>query len=265
MREVLFQPFPMLEGRRAQVWRHHPAFRRPRHFHEEPELNLVVRGSAVMGVGDRELRVEAGEMLFFQPGQDHVLLESSADFDLFVMALTPELAARAGGVIAGASGRVRRVDDAELVAVAATLEGLGHVQDATAVEGRLTALFLETGRAASPGHVVSRRALESLRAEPTLSGATLAERLRTAPSGMSRRFHRDLGVTMVEYRARLRLIEFIRAVDQGRSLGRAALDAEFGSYAQCHRVFRRLVGVTPRDYFAGAREVVDEATVSQPA
>jgi quercetin dioxygenase-like cupin family protein len=91
---ALFQPFPMLAGRRSQVWRHQPAYRRPRHFHDEPELNLVIAGRGVVGVGDHTLAVAAGESLLFQPGQDHVLLDSSEDFDLFVLAMSPELAER---------------------------------------------------------------------------------------------------------------------------------------------------------------------------
>jgi mannose-6-phosphate isomerase-like protein (cupin superfamily) len=80
----------MLPGRRAQVWRHDPAFRRPRHFHEEPEINLVVRGRATLGVGDRVVSVGAGDLLLFLPGQDHVLLGSGQDLELFVVALHPE-------------------------------------------------------------------------------------------------------------------------------------------------------------------------------
>src|SRR5688572_27193116 len=87
----------MLPGRRAQAWRHQPAFRRPRHFHEEPEINLVTRGSCKMGVGDRPLRLTAGQLVVFQPGQDHELIEASPDLELFVFALRPELHARALG------------------------------------------------------------------------------------------------------------------------------------------------------------------------
>ena len=40
----------------------------------------------------------------------------------------------------------------------------------------------------------------------------------------------------------------------------AALDADFGSYAQCHRTFQRALGCSPRDYFDGNRSVIDSAT-----
>ncbi len=91
---ALFQPFPMLPRRAAQCWRHQPAYRRPRHFHEEPELNLVLKGRARLGVGDGSIELRAGELLLFEPGQDHELLEASPDLDLVVMALRPELAVR---------------------------------------------------------------------------------------------------------------------------------------------------------------------------
>src|SRR6188474_321335 len=85
----------MLPGRRAQAWRHQPAYRRPRHFHPEPELNAVCKGSAVIGLGDRVVRLGPGGVILFHPGQDHVLLEASADLELWVVALRPDLAGQA--------------------------------------------------------------------------------------------------------------------------------------------------------------------------
>jgi AraC-like DNA-binding protein len=66
---------------------------------------------------------------------------------------------------------------------------------------------------------------------------------------------------LVEYRVRLKLMEFVKLVDQGRSFSNAAYGADFGSYAQCHRVFRRILGCSPKDYFASLRTAVDEAIV----
>src|ERR1041384_7638566 len=85
----------MLPGRRAQAWRHHPAYRRPRHFHAEPELNAVCKGTAVIGLGDRVVTLGPGGVVLFHPGQDHVLLEASSDLELWVVALRPDLADQA--------------------------------------------------------------------------------------------------------------------------------------------------------------------------
>jgi AraC-like DNA-binding protein len=36
---------------------------------------------------------------------------------------------------------------------------------------------------------------------------------------------------------------------------RAALQAGFGSYSQCHRVFRSLFGISPREFLASRTEI----------
>jgi methylphosphotriester-DNA--protein-cysteine methyltransferase len=59
-----------------------------------------------------------------------------------------------------------------------------------------------------------------------------------------------MGMTLSAFRSRLRLLRFIEAVDDGaKSLLTAALGAGFGSYSQCHRVFQRTLGCTPRRFF----------------
>ena len=78
MAEALYQPFPIPGTARGHVWHHVPATRRPRHFHAEPELNLIAAGQALFGVGDAIISVSAGDLLWWPPGQDHVLLDASS-------------------------------------------------------------------------------------------------------------------------------------------------------------------------------------------
>jgi AraC-like DNA-binding protein len=240
------------------VWRHRPEYRRPRHFHQEPELNLVVRGRARIGVGESELALSDGDFLVFQPGQDHVLFEASDDLELFVLALAPELAERALGIRALSTCHRATLAREELGELTAELRAIGEARDAAAVERRLGDAFALACRKSEPRHVVSRRTLEQAREEPALSGTALARHARVAVSTLSSRFRRDLGVSLVEYRARVKLMRFIELVDAGASSSRAAVDADFGSYAQCHRVFRRALGCAPRDYFNGKRRLIDE-------
>jgi AraC-like DNA-binding protein len=250
----------MLPGRAAQIWRHQPAYRRPRHFHEEPEVNAVVRGTARLGVGDRSLELGPGELVMFEPGQDHVLLEASSDLELFVVALRPALAER----VRGGRPSVLREKVALSALEARDLRerawALDEVRDRGAVERELGDLFAWLNTRPCTCHVSSRRAVGELRTTPEMSATELARRLHTAPARLSRQFHRDLGLTLVEFRARLRLMRFVHLVDHGATMTAAALDAEFGSYAQCHRAFRRALGCAPREYFAGARAGVEAAT-----
>jgi len=211
-----------------------------------------------VGVGNKSVSLRAGELVVFAPGQDHALLEASEDLDLFVMALKPELAARMCDRSLLLTERTE-LSGADLRAATRELSEVNQITDPSVIELRL-ATFFAKARAPQPGaHVLSRRALERLRAEPDLSGSDLSRYLRSGVSGISRHFHRDLGVRLVEYRARLRLMEFVRIVDRGHTFTHAALAADFGSYAQCHRVFRRVLGCAPSEYFSGARERVNDA------
>jgi len=254
----------MLPGRCAQAWRHQPAFRRPRHFHDETEINLVTRGSCLLGVGDRSVRLQAGQLVVLQPGQDHELLEASPDLGLFVFALRPELYARALDPHALAAVESAAVSPA-LPSLEAELGALSDVRDPACVNERVVTLFIRALEHAPRTHAINRRMLHALRSEHGISEHALAVRLGTSASGISRGFRRAVAVPLVEYRARLRLMRFIALVDRGTTLTRAALDADFGSYAQCHRVFQRALRCSPQEYFRGLREERDAETHSGAA
>ncbi len=223
-----------------------------------------MRGTARLGIGDRTLELAAGELVVLEPGQDHVLLEASPDLELWVVALRPALAAR----VRGSRSRVQRekivLSEPELASLNERALAVGELRDAAAVERELGDLFASLGSLPCTSHVSSRRAVEQLRAAPAISASELARRLCTAPAQVSREFHRDLGVTLVEFRARLRLMRFVRLVDEGASLSAAAFGADFGSYAQFHRAFQRALGCSPSDYFRGARSAVEAATAAEP-
>ena len=98
--DALYQPFPIPGASRGYIWHHVPATRRPRHFHAEPELNLITAGRATFGMGEATMAVEAGDLLWWPPGQDHVLLDASLDFDLYVIGLTQAFSERVLGDLA---------------------------------------------------------------------------------------------------------------------------------------------------------------------
>ncbi len=96
------------------------------------------------------------------------------------------------------------------------------------------------------------RAVELIRREPTLERAQLASRLGTTSGRLGKLFKAEMGFSVTDYRNRLRLESFLALVDRsGGNLLEAAMDAGFGSYAQFHRVFRSLLGATPREYLTG--------------
>jgi AraC-like DNA-binding protein len=221
----------------------------------------VVRGSATFGVGDRVSTVSEGGLIAFPPGQDHVLLESSPDLYLYAVGLAPEY-----------STEVCRAGRESLMPLQARLTGdeLAVVVDrAAAIVDRTGADQLGAelwervhwlGRRASarpnPGtHVLTRRVLAQLESSPELGLEALSNELRSHTSEISRHFHRDLGMTLVRYRARLRLLHVIRLFDTGKhDLFAAANAAGFGSYSQCHRTFQAELACAPRQFFGGQRQ-----------
>jgi AraC-like DNA-binding protein len=240
------------------VWKYAQAVggRRPRHFHAEPELNLVVKGSATFGIGDTVTRVSRGELVAFPSGQDHVLLEGSPDLYLYAIGLAPTYST---DVLRGAPDPVMplhvRLGEDELAAVLDRAAAIVDRAGADQLGAELWARVHWLGRHAVPdrkhvAHVLTRRVLGLFESAPELGLADLSRELRAQPSEISRHFHRDVGVTLVRYRARQRLLRVIRLVDTAQhDLSSAAGAAGFGSYSQCHRTFQMELGCAPREFF----------------
>jgi AraC-like DNA-binding protein len=258
---VLYQPFPMLAGRRAQAWRHQPAFRRPRHFHDEPEVNILLRGRCTMGIGERTVALGPGDVVFFQPGQDHALLDESADLDLFVLAVSPELADRVGAKVVKRTS-VQHLGEGPRVALAEFLGATNALSDAAEANGALAHRFRNLTQTFESPHVLCRKTIDGLRRDMGQKEEMVARRLNVHPSALSRVFGQELGMKLATYRGRMRVIDFIRRVDEGQTMIAAALAAGFGSYSQCHRVFRATCGCSPREYFTGRREMLDAEVVA---
>ena len=200
MAEALYQPFPIPGSARGHVWHHVPATRRPRHFHAEPELNLIAAGHAVFGVGEAIISVSTGDLLWWPPGQDHVLVDASPDLDLYVIGVTPAfseqvLVSRPSGAAGGGATQLRLDGD--------TLKGLQTVcaaqmsgGDTAAVERHVGDLWREAHRlraGISDHHPLTVRALSSLLGRPDLTRGELARLIHGNASEVSRYFHRDLG------------------------------------------------------------------------
>jgi len=257
---ALYQSFlPLGDEERTHVWKFSWQYggRRPRHFHAEPELNLIVAGSAKFGVGQEVISASAGDLLGFAPGQDHVLLETSPDLYLFAIGIQPKLSEsilRKDRAIAmtplharlGNSDFEALTRRAELIVDRSGIDELG----AELWEHANWVRSQDTNRRRAPMHVLTRRVLALMMDDSRLSRDDLARHVRAAPSAISRYFHHDLGLPLVQYRMRLRLMHYIQLVD-GRmaNLTTAAKLAGFGSYSQCHRVFQSELGSSPRQFF----------------
>jgi quercetin dioxygenase-like cupin family protein len=57
-----------------------------RHFHSQMyEVYLVAKGKSIAVVNDKDLALEAGDVLVIEPGEVHTFVDSSADYLHFVI------------------------------------------------------------------------------------------------------------------------------------------------------------------------------------
>jgi AraC-like DNA-binding protein len=252
---TLYQPFPIAGAARGQIWRHQPSTRRPRHFHAEPELNLVTAGRGCFGFGAQAVEVAAGDLMCWTPGQDHELLSASEDFDLFVIGLTPAFSERVLSADNDGAHRgpvILRLAPAQLADLTPRCLFPALHGDIVAKERAVGDLWRQAHayrEVRALAHTLTRRSLRFVNEHPDISRDEIARRSHGSPGEISRHFHRDMGLPLSAYRARIRLLRFIQLVDGGGAFLEAALAAGFGSYSQCHRVFQATLGCAPRVFF----------------
>ena len=265
MHEVLQLP----ADAQVWVWRHEPrGHLHYVHHHDEPEFNLVVRGTARYLLGDRRYDLGPGCLAWLFPAQEHLLLDMSDDFVCWVGVIRPPALRRgcpapyrallAPTLAVPFSRRLAPVDVAWLDGVCADFTAALKEDRGRANVGAAW-LFLSAWRrfldaADRVGgvavHPAVERAASCLAADPDADLASVARMAGLSHSRLSRLFHEQIGATLVAYRARRRVDRFLdlRRRHPQRSLMSLALAAGFGSYAQFHRAFRAATGVAPGEW-----------------
>jgi AraC-like DNA-binding protein len=207
-------------------------------------------------MGDHVLEVGSGDILRWPPGHDHVLLEASADFELFVIGVTEEFSARvlSERVARGLNRQIRaRVPSAQLSRWKAICSATSESLDVSVIEAQIGELWREASTFPPIDPYPQQftvRAINCLLDHPLLSRDAVAQLARVYPTELSRYFRRDMGLSLTLYRTRLKLLRFIHEAERGCPNCLAASQAAgFGSYSQCHRAFRSTLGCSPQDIF----------------
>ena len=266
MQETLSLP-TALEGR---LWHHtyREAVRRP-HRHAEVEFNLVTAGTATYLLGERRYDLRPNTLVWLFPGQDHVLLDESPGYAMWIGVFRPGFLRRVCTTPDSAplladdpAGRFcRRIGDGHARRLDALLGEVAAAEDAPDVHNAGLGYALlscwaahrnaEDGPPGADVHPAVERAVRLIRDEPDpLTLDEIARRSGLSPSRLSRLFSRQTGVSLVDFRNAQRLERFLRLYGQGRRLTllEAALEAGFGSYAQFHRVFTQRMAQSPSEY-----------------
>jgi AraC-like DNA-binding protein len=259
--ELCIYQEPNLPFRAAGVaWPHSAEHWRPRHCHRELELNLVTRGRGSFALDSGKHELGRGDIVWFPPHAGHELVSTSPDFDMWVVTFRQDLVERVAtrpaglerapfpsraprarlnrGALAWAEGALRRIFQ---------LLCAGRAPEAALIAQVLTGLWRETTLAQEPDtglHNAARRARALVSEKPWLARADVAATLAVSESTLAHAFRRDLGVTLDEYRNRVRVGRLFSLVESS-SLLDAGLAAGFGSSAQYHRSVRALAGCRP--------------------
>lgn len=238
------------------------------HCHRELEANIVVRGTASYRLFDRRVDIRRNTLLWLFPRQEHVLLNTSADFEMWVWVIKPAILRRnctASLCSILCQGNPPEVYSRPIPATSATelihLVQLAKTAMPTDVDvcnssllhatTRALAIYQESTQNHSKGHLSTLHpAVEDaarLLADSEQSFESIAKEIGQHPSYLSRLFHDQMGVKLVDFRNRMRIRRFLGAFGDGgdQTMVSAAFAAGFGSYPQFNRVFKQVMGVSP--------------------
>lgn len=252
-------------GFNGRCWLHEPHGRLHFwHHHDEPELNLVIRGTARYVLGDRRYDLGPGCLAWLFPRQEHLLAELSDDFAGWIAVIRPTPLRRAarGPTYAGLRAGdppghfCRRLAAADHTLIDALCRDVSVQQEPSRSNLGNLHLFLSAWEAFARApdlpdpqrlHPAVERAATMIAADPEADLVAVATRAGLSTSRLSRLFHRQVGQTLVHWRMRMRVQRFVelRRRHPQRTLLALALTAGFGSYAQFHRSFRSVMGISP--------------------
>lgn len=251
----------------------------PYHRHEELEFNLGISGQATYLVAGRRVSITPRSLLWLFPEQDHVLLEQSPDFRMWIAVFRPALlraschsertAVLKEAQPDGTSWRRLSRDSAERLE--ALCQDFRHPKNGAPHEPEtfnagLAYLLLMTFEAFGRGESVQRtiavhpaieHAARLLRdTVPPPSVPELARLVGLSESRLSRLFKSQTGSGLVQFRQRQCLERFLREHDpaDGVNLSLAAERAGFSGYSQFHRVFRDQMKMSPARWLKERRD-----------
>ena len=280
--------FALPAKRDGAIWRFNcPNLRLAFHHHRELELNLVMEGEAIYLLEDRRYALRPGALVWLFPEQNHILLDRSPEFAMWILAVRPSTVDRLCAGPATAALReanppgtycrnltqesVRRLDGLFEELFAVTDEAHFNAGIAYALLSAWSAFTAaqepQGDEYAQRVHPAIDKVARQLRedTEPT-SLKQLAAHFGLSGSRLSALFKEQTGVPLARYRNQQRLERFLRlrAEDrqQQKTLLQLALEAGFGSYAQFYRVFRERMKCAPAEYLSQNSSTLMPAAVS---
>ncbi|HEV2694263.1 MAG TPA: helix-turn-helix transcriptional regulator [Verrucomicrobiae bacterium] len=255
-------------GLDGNLWHYRHHGRNAMHRHAELELNLVTSGSGLYLLENRKYEIRRGDLLWLFPAQEHVLVEQSTDFEMWIGVFKPKAVAR---IATGAGAKIlrqrnpagefcRRLSQPALTRLEQLFPEVDEARNETGLfnTGLAYALLSAWGYFEHAADVPVRdvhpaveKAARIIRHESNLLGLNeIAHRAGLSAHRLSRLFKQQTGIALVDFRNRQRVERFteLYGTGQRRTMLDAALEAGFGSYAQFYRVFKHVTGSPPASH-----------------
>jgi len=257
----------------GMAWRYaNPAGANRRHYHAELELNLVTCVTGTYLLGNRHYQIRRGDLLWLFPAQEHVLIEQTPDFEMWIVVFRRRLIKRSATDPPSlpllqrsfAGDTCRRLRQQDFIRSEELFTQLTETaNEAGLLNAGLAYVLLHAWKCFNRAGEVPVRSVHPavehaarllISDEGGYSLSQLARRVGLSPSRLSRLFKQQAGISVVEFRNRQRIERFLDRYQLERDSSRqitlldAALDAGFGSYPQFHRIFRQVVGCSPAEY-----------------
>jgi AraC-like DNA-binding protein len=258
------------EGRCGVAWRFPRRdcralqFEEP-HSHDEFEVYLIMRGHADFLVSGKRTILAPGTLAWIFPEQEHRLDGFSRDFQAWVLVITQEFAAQMASRLPIFAQKnqgkpmIRTIPLKCVRSLDKIAQGLStgfqpleshDLGLAWWLASAWNAYEFGDSQNARSLHSAVARAMGLLQDDPARNLKALADETRISPSQLSRLFKRQVGISITDYRNRLRLDTFMErweAEPEG-VMFELAKESGFGSYAQFSRVFRRHMECCPETY-----------------
>lgn len=267
MRERLNVP----EGMGGEVWLCQDLTDElPPHAHDELELNLVLAGSAQYLLRRQRYDLSVGSFVWLFPGQQHMLMNYSPGFVMWVAVFTPELVSscvaecptmRVLGEQRPAGSFCRNIPQRNLQRLDELMREIRQMSDSRwCYRSGIRWLLSYAWKQWNQGHIPIQaqdihpsvaKAATRLRQSPELSLTQLAPKVGLSPSRLSRLFKREVGCSLVQFRNECKVNQFLQlfGAHRERTMLDCALESGFGSYEQFHRAFRQQMGCSPSVYY----------------
>lgn len=246
------------------------------HQHDELECNLVVRGSGAYLISGRKIEINPHAILWLFPGQDHILLEQSPDFAMWILLMKPDYLRQIctddqtstllednppGNFCRYLTDRQAKKLWADCQEIAALEEQLAYFHAGLAFillsawAKFQKASVLSLGEDVHPSVEKAARLIHDGFKNDDLTA--LSQRVGLSPQRLSRLFKQQTDVSITDFRNNCRLERFLDLYEYGqtRTMLAAALEAGFGSYAQFYRVFKQNTGIAPAAYSQKIKEI----------